>query len=150
MTVPDPTEVSAPWWQATREGRLLLQRCRACGGHQHYPRALCTACGGTDLEYVAASGRGIIYSHTTVHRAVSERGERGPAGLEPPYAVALVRLEEGPLLLSNVIGCEPAALRCDQPVRVAWRPLADGRRLPVFTPVERASKESSGGLSVER
>jgi hypothetical protein len=125
--LPLVTPETEPWWEATRAGRLLVQRCEACGHHQHYPRALCTRCHATRLGFVEASGRGTVYSFTVIHRAPA------PA-FTPPYVVALVRLAEGPVLLTHVVGCPPEAVRCDQPVRLAWEDLPDGRRLPVFTP----------------
>jgi uncharacterized OB-fold protein len=112
-----------PWWDGTREEKLLVQRCNACAHHQHYPRGICTSCGGADLGFVESSGRATVYSYTVVHRAPH------PA-FAPPYVVALVRLEEGPLLLTNIAGTND--VRCDMPVRVAWEPLEDGRKLPVF------------------
>jgi len=133
MTEPKPVAapdaVTAPWWEATAEGRLLVQRCSTCDHHQHYPRAICTACGSTDLGFIDASGRGTVYSHTTVRRAPH------PA-FTPPYVVAMVRLEEGPVLLTNIVGCPPEDVRCDLPVRVTWEDLPDGRKLPLFEPLE--------------
>lgn len=127
--VPLADEVSAPWWDATRDRTLVLQRCTACGRIQHYPRSLCTSCRGNSLEFVPASGRGTVYSHSTVHRSPH------PA-FDPPYVVALVRLEEGPVVLTNIVGCDPSEVHCDQQVRVEWEPLPDGRMLPTFTPAE--------------
>lgn len=124
--IADPDPVTQPWWDATREGRFLVQRCAACGHRQHYPRSICTACGGTDLTYDEASGRGTITSFTTVRRAPH------PA-FTPPYVVALVRLEEGPVLLTNIVGVAPDDVRCDMPVRLTWEDLPDGRKLPLFT-----------------
>lgn len=124
--ISDPDHCTLEWWNATREGRFLVQRCTSCGHRQHYPRNICTACGGTDLTYEEASGRATVYSHTTVRRAPH------PA-FTPPYVVALVRLEEGPLLLTNIVGEAPEAVRCDQPVRLVWEDLPDGRKLPMFT-----------------
>jgi uncharacterized protein len=112
------------WWDATREERFLVQRCVACGTRQHYPRNICTACGATELVYDQATGRATVYSHTLVRRAPH------PA-FTPPYVVALVRLEEGPLVLSNIVGVEQ--VRCDMPVRLVWEDLPDGRKLPLFT-----------------
>jgi uncharacterized OB-fold protein len=123
-------EVTAPWWEATREERLTVQRCLACGRLQHYPRALCTGCGGTDLDFTDVSGLGTVDSFTVVHRAPRP-------GLDVPYVVARVRLAEGPLLLTNLVDADPGSWRCDAPVKVAWRPLPDGRRLPVFTPADK-------------
>ena len=127
--VAPPDAVTAPWWDGTREGRLLVQRCRGCGHHQHYPRNICTACARLGPSLVETNGRGTIYSHTTVHRAPH------PA-FEPPYVVALVRLDEGPVLLTNIVGVDADDVRCDMPVRLVWEDLPDGRRLPMFTPTE--------------
>lgn len=119
--------VTEPWWNATREERFTVQRCNACGHHQHYPRALCAACHSTDLDFVDSSGRGIVYAYTVVQRSPH------PA-FEAPYVVALVRLDEGPVLMSNIVGCAPDDVRCDMPVTITWEDLPDGRRLPLFTP----------------
>jgi uncharacterized OB-fold protein len=124
--ISDPDHGTQAWWDATREERFLVQRCASCGHRQHYPRNLCTACGATDLTYDEAGGRGHIYSHTTVRRAPH------PA-FEPPYVVALVRLAEGPVVLSNIVGVEPEDVRCDMPVKLVWEDLPDGRKLPLFT-----------------
>ena len=128
--LPETNSDTEPWWAATREERLVLQHCRACAHLQHYPRSLCTRCASTDLDFVDASGRGKVYSHTAVFRAPS-------AETRVPYVVALVRLDEGPVLLTNVVDCPPDEVRCDMAVEVAWRPLRDGRNLPVFRPIRR-------------
>ena len=131
--LPPVDAVTAPWWDATREGVLLIQLCQACGRFQHYPRALCTGCGGTDLGWEQVAQYGVVDSFTVVHR--------GLPGFPAPYVVARVRL---PLpnrihLLTNLVdadGNTPAdldAIRCDQTVELSWRPLSDGRQLPVFT-----------------
>jgi uncharacterized OB-fold protein len=125
LTEPGPEW--ADWWEATRERRFLLQRCIDCGNHQHYPRSLCIRCGSADLTWDEAAGSGVVYSHTTVHRS--------PLPVPPtPYVVALVRLSEGPVLLTNIVGCEPADVRCDLPVVLAWEAVEDGRNLPLFRP----------------
>jgi uncharacterized OB-fold protein len=94
---------------------LSLLRCDACGRCQHYPRVLCIACGATDLSHVAASGRGTVDSFTVIH-------------VEPMRVLARVRLEEGPILLTHLVGVDRP--RCDQPVRLTWQ-----GDLPVFTEV---------------
>jgi uncharacterized OB-fold protein len=129
VEVPPPDEVTEGWWAATRQRRLVLQRCADCGRVQHPPRALCTACGGTDrLGWLDASGVGTVDSCTVVERAQS------PA-FTPPYVVARVRLAEGPVLLTNVVDLEPYRVRIGDQVRLLWRELPDGRALPVFGPV---------------
>lgn len=109
------------WWDAARQGRLLVQRCDACGHHQHHPRPFCLSCRRRDaLGFVEASGRGTLHAFTVVHRSPRD-------DLDAPYTVALVDLDEGVRLLTWFTGEDP---RCDLPVRVAFR---DG--LPVFEPV---------------
>jgi uncharacterized OB-fold protein len=127
-TLPAPSPLSAPYWQAAREGRLVIQRCEACGHVQFYPRSLCTRCAGERLGWSACSGRGRVKSFTVIRRAVS-------AAYEPdvPYVVALIELAEGPTLMSNVVGCPPEAVHIGAPVRVrfdAWTPEVT---VPVFT-----------------
>jgi uncharacterized OB-fold protein len=116
----DPIE---DWWDATREQRLVVQRCSSCGHHQHYPRHVCTACGTDVLTLVDVSGSGSVWSFTQVHRAPVP-------DVSTPYTIALVRLDEGPVLLTHVTQDDP---RCDERVHVHWRALDDGRHLPVFT-----------------
>lgn len=125
--IAEPDGVTQPWWDATKERRLVVQSCEGCGQLQHYPRPVCTSCGSTSLGFTSASGRGTVHSYTVVHRAPN------PA-MEPPYVVALVDLDEGVRMLTNVVGCDPSEVRCDMRVRVAWEPLDDGRSLPVFEP----------------
>lgn len=128
---------AAAWWDATRERRLLVQRCDSCGHRQHYPRMLCVVCGRTALSFIEASGRGTVYSFTVVHRAPS-------AGFSPPYVVALVRLEEGPVLLTTIVGCDPVRVVCDLSVELRWTRLEDGRHLPAFAPAATASASTIG------
>ena len=128
--LPETNSDTEPWWAATRERRLVVQHCRPCGHFQHYPRSLCTRCGSTDLEFVDASGRGSVYSFTAVHRPPTR-------AFKAPYVVALVRLEEGPTLLTHIVDSDPAEVRCEMAVEVTWAPLSDGRNLPMFRPVRR-------------
>jgi uncharacterized OB-fold protein len=125
--VPPPDEVTGPWWEATRRRELLVQTCSR-GHRQHPPRAVCTACGDTEgLGWSRASGRGTVDACTVVHRAPS------PV-FEPPYVVARIRLAEGPVLLSNVVTDDLEAVAIGDPVTLDWRPIPDGRALPVFVP----------------
>ena len=126
---PTLSEVAAPFWEATRSKEFVLQFCNSCGAAIHYPRALCPNCHGTDLEFRPASGRGRVYARTVLHRpgnpTMAER---------VPYVVALIELEEGVRMLSNVVGCEPQDVQIGMEVRVTWEDLSDGRALPLFEP----------------
>jgi uncharacterized protein len=123
--VGDPT--TAGFWRAAREHRLMVQRCRSCGGHQLYPRPLCLACNALDVELVEAAGRATVYSKTIIRIPVIPE-------LEPPYVVAIVELDEGPRLVTNLVGPEPGI---GDRVEVAWRERDQLPPLPVFRRLER-------------
>jgi hypothetical protein len=129
-----PVPVVQPWalpyWQAAREGRLVLQHCNACDRPIHYPRIACPHCGSDDLGWQPASGRGTIYSFTVVQ-------SNAPSAFiaDMPYVVAVVRLAEGVQMLSNIVQCDPDSLSCDQPVEVVFEALNDEFTLPKFRPV---------------
>lgn len=130
---------SGPFWEATRQGRLLVQWCTACDRGVFYPRVFCPHCGAATsaLEWRTASGR------ATVHAAVVEyRPEAAGAAFAggEPYCIALVDLEEGVRMLTNVVGCAPDDVRTDMAVTVTWEPLSDGRQLPLFRPAESATR----------
>ena len=111
-----------PFWQAAGDGVLLLPRCRACGRAHWYPRPFCPFCHSDRVEWERASGLGTVEAFTSVLRA------------RPAVIVAYVRLDEGPVLLTNLVECDLAALQIGDPVRVAFRPAPEGRMVPVFVP----------------
>ncbi|MCL3819621.1 Zn-ribbon domain-containing OB-fold protein [Aeromicrobium wangtongii] len=122
--VPPADDVTADWWDATREHRLTVQACTACDHVQHPPRAVCTACSSMDhLTLRDASGAGVVDASTVVHRAPRP-------DVEVPYTVARVRLAEGPILLTRLTGGNDWTI--GDAVAVGWVDLPDGRALPVF------------------
>jgi uncharacterized OB-fold protein len=123
---------SAPFWEATREGRLLVQWCITCDRAIFYPRSFCPyGDGGDTLEWRTASGRATVHA-VTVEQNPAATGATFSGG--EPYTVALVDLEEGVRMLTNVVGCPPDAVHPGMAVRVVWEPLSDGRQLPLFAP----------------
>jgi uncharacterized protein len=123
---------SGPYWEATREGRLLLQWCVACERAIFYPRALCPHCGTVGpLEWREAGGVGTVYAAGVEYKpeAVGATFSNGE-----PFCVALVELDEGVRMLTNIVGCRPEEVHCGMPVVVTWEPLSDGRQLALFTP----------------
>jgi uncharacterized OB-fold protein len=129
LVEPPVSEVTEPFWDATRDRRLLIQWCTECDAFVSYPREICPACLGSALEWRAASGAGEVYACTVEHRVTMP----GPWGDEP-YVVALVALTEGPRVMTNIVGCDPETVTVGMPVRVAWEELSDGRNLPLFEP----------------
>jgi uncharacterized OB-fold protein len=94
-----------------------------------YPRTACTTCMAEALRWTEVSGAGRVYAVSVHYRpGVAEMKER------VPYAVALVELDEGMRLLTNIVGCDPESVTVGQRVTVTWEALSDGRHLPVFTP----------------
>ncbi len=121
-----------PFWDAANAGRLVIQRCASCAKHIFYPRVVCPHCFSDQLEWVEASGKGTVYSYTVV-----ENNAPSAFLADMPYVVAIIRLEEGVQMLSNVIDCDPAGLACDMPVEVSLEKLNDEFTLPKFRPVRR-------------
>ncbi len=132
--VPSPDSDSQVYWDATREHRLLLQRCTACSAYRFYPRSICPECWSRDFTWEEVEGSGTIYSFTVVRRAPTPAF--APA---VPYVVALIDLDEGPRMLSNILGIDVDDVRIDMRVRVAWEDIGDGLALPVFLPAEDAT-----------
>lgn len=127
IPLPRPTELSRPHWDGCRQGVLRVQRCRACGAYVFIPRPACTRCQGQELEWVTSSGRGTVYSLTTVYRP--QRPE-----FQVPYTVAIVELEEGWHMLTNLVDCPVDQMRVGLPVEVTFRPMSDEITLPFFRP----------------
>jgi uncharacterized protein len=127
---PPVSDSSAPFWDATRERRLVIQWCTACNAPVWFPREFCPGCSGDALEWRPASGRGEVYAYTVEHRPSMPT----PFGDEP-YVVALVELVEGPRLMTNIVGCPADTVAVGMAVQVTWEGLSDGRNLPLFEPV---------------
>lgn len=127
--IPVPNEDSKRFWEGCNAGRLVLQQCRACGHVRFYPRVCCTECASTDTEWIAATGRGTVYSHTTVYRAPSAAFKA-----DVPYVLALVTLDEGPRMMTNIIGCAPDEVAIDMPVKVVFDRVSEDIAVPKFEP----------------
>jgi uncharacterized protein len=118
-----------PFWDATRDRRLVLPWCSGCDRAHWYPRVVCPHCLGDAIDWRPATGVGVVH-------AVSVQHKPGP-GRDPaagPYAVALVELPEGVRMMANIVGGEPDRAHVGMPVELTWHPLSDGRHLPQFRP----------------
>jgi uncharacterized OB-fold protein len=130
---PQPTPETQHFWDGTRAGELRLQRCNACGKVYFPPRPFCPACAGREVSVFAASGKARLYSYVIHHRPVP--------GFTPPYAIAVVELDEGPRMMTNIVDCEqtPEALVLDMPVEVVFEPQTDTITLPFFRPASTST-----------
>jgi uncharacterized OB-fold protein len=124
---PAVTELTRPWWDACREGRLLLPRCNDCGRHHFRPEVACMHCFSLNWDWVEATGRGTLYSYSEIHRAPVP-------GFRTPAVLAIVELEEGVAMLSNVVQCPPGALRIGMSLQVVFETLSGDITLPKFRP----------------
>jgi 3-oxo-4,17-pregnadiene-20-carboxyl-CoA hydratase alpha subunit len=124
---PALTQDNAWWFEACREHRLLIQRCRSCRRLRHPPQPMCPACQSLDWDTVAASGRGRVYSFVVNHYP------QVPA-FDYPLVVGLIELDEGTRLVSNIVGTDPAAVRVGMPVEVEFTDFDEELTLPQFHP----------------
>ncbi|WP_145011506.1 Zn-ribbon domain-containing OB-fold protein [Mycobacterium marseillense] len=129
---PDIQPETAAFWAATLDGTLLLQRCSDCGQALYYPRYLCADCHSTNLINFAATGRGVIYSYTITTRGILEYANAGS------YVLAMVELDEGPKMITNIIDCDPEGLSIGQRVEVVFCDTGEGGALPRFRPADAA------------
>jgi uncharacterized protein len=128
--IPEPTHETAEYWAGAARQQLMIQRCKMCGRHQFPPRMLCTACSSREVEWVRAQGLATVRSFTIVRRPVSEA-----FAADVPYIVALVVLDEGPTLMTNIIDCKLEDLRIGMQVRVCFEKRTVTVTLPQFTPI---------------
>jgi hypothetical protein len=131
--LPEATPETAEFWAGARRGELRLQRCRSCGKAYFFPRPFCPHCSSNDVEWFTASGRGRLYSYVINHRPPPNFKDYAP------YVIAVVELEEGPRMMTNIIGVDPAPenLPIDLPVEVTWEQQSDEITLPLFRPSGR-------------
>lgn len=115
------------FWRGAQEHKLLLQRCDGCGGLRHPPRPMCPHCNSLEWSAVEASGNGSVFSF------VVPQHPRFPF-MEYPYIVALIQLEEGTRIVSNIVGTTPERVSIGMPVTVTFEHFDDGLVLPQFMP----------------
>jgi uncharacterized OB-fold protein len=126
--LPMPTEESLPYWEGARQGELRAQRCKACGHLRWPPATHCPRCLSPDHEWTKLSGRGKVFSWIIVHKS------QHPAFWGDPFNVAIVELDEGPRLHSNLVEIEPGKIAIGMPVEVVFERQNDEITLPKFRP----------------
>jgi uncharacterized OB-fold protein len=137
MRVPQPDAFSEHYWAGASRGELLFQRCSACSRPQFYPRAHCAVCLAPDPEWQVATGLGTLYSFTVVRRTPNTDW-----AAETPYVFALVELDEGVRITTNIVGADPDDLRCGQRVTITFQE-RDGTAVPVAEPQQAADERSN-------
>ncbi len=123
IAAPAVTPDTQVFWEAAKQGTLLLKKCPKCEELHYYPRPHCPFCFHDQTEWVEAQGTGVIYTFSVTRRA------------EIPYAFAYVTLDEGVTMMTNIVDCDLDAIRIGQKVKVVFKPTIDGPPVPMFAPL---------------
>lgn len=125
--LPTPDFETQPFWDGCREAKFLIRHCNACGRDHFYPRPFCPTCWSDDVAWKEASGRGTLYTYSIVHV-----NDLPPFAERVPYVAAVVELDEGPRVMTNIEGLAFEDLRVDMPVVVDFKAISDDVTIPVF------------------
>ena len=125
--LPTPDFETQPFWDGCKDGKFLIKHCNACGRDHFYPRPFCPTCWSEDVAWKEASGRATLYTYSIVHV-----NDLPPFAERVPYVAAVVELDEGPRVMTNVEGVAFEDLRVDMPLVVEFKPISDDVTIPVF------------------
>ena len=130
--LPVPTPETKHFWEGTQAGELRLQRCDDCSNVYFPPRPLCPTCASRKVSMLKSAGMGKLYRYVINHRPAAR-------GFTPPYAIAMVELDEGPRMISNILDCPwtAEAVVLDMRLEVAFGKLDDKITRPQFRPAKR-------------
>lgn len=130
-TIADPvtSPETEPFWAAAAQGRFLVRHCTACDRAHWYPRSLCPLCASSATEWRAGSGRASVYTFSVMRRAGA------------PFVMAYVRLDEGPLMMTNIVDCDPDRVRIGDRVELVFRQSVGGFSVPFFRPAASAPSQ---------
>lgn len=128
--LPEINEINRPFWEAARDGQLMIQRCTECESTIYPPRAACPQC-FSDIEWFEAQGKGTVFTYSVVHRPSK------PEVFEEklPIISSVVELSEGPKILTNLLNCQPENVEIGMEVSVCFEEVSDGVILPQFEPI---------------
>jgi uncharacterized OB-fold protein len=127
IPLPVPSPFTKPFWEGCRRQELLVQKCQDCGLLTHVPQPACSHCLSPNLGWMQASGKGAVYSYTVVWRPQTP-------DFEVPYVVAIVDLDEGVQMMTNIVDVDPAEVHVGMRVEVEYRKMSDEITLPYFRP----------------
>ncbi|MFT6582852.1 MAG: putative OB-fold protein [Alphaproteobacteria bacterium] len=127
--LPRPYQDTAAYWAAAKDHKFIIQHCTECDEYQFYPRGVCSHCLSSALEWRDASGKAEVYSFSVNYRAPH------PGFADNlPFVLAIVDLEEGPRMMTNIVGCDPESVTIGMPVTVVFEDVTDEVTLPKFKP----------------
>jgi hypothetical protein len=120
---------SQPYWDALKDGKLLIKVCHSCGKHHSYPRPFCPHCWSDEVEWVEAGGGGTLYTHSMVYR-----NDLPPFGPQVPYLAAVVDLDEGPRVMTRIVDYGDTPIEIGMRLQMKTEVLTDDISMAVFTP----------------
>lgn len=127
--LPTTDGLTDAFWQAAKEGNLLVQRCQNCQRYQHYPRPHCVHCGSLSVDWHRSNGTGIVHTFTVIHR------NDAPGFVdELPYVFAIIELDEGVRMAGNIINVQPESVHIDMPVQATFVQATDELAIPLWEP----------------
>ena len=126
--LPQPNADTKAFWDGCKEHQLRFQKCHDCEHVRWPPSVICPLCYSRYTDWIVASGKGIIYTFAVYHHSYNKAFDN-----EIPYVTAIIELEEGPHILSNIVDCNPGELKCDMPVSVVWDDITEEFSLPKFS-----------------
>jgi len=121
---------SRPYWEGLAQSELRIQHCNACSKAVFYPRSICPYCHSDELSWIAASGKGAIYSYTVAHQGF------GPFAADVPFVIAIVELEEGARMMSRIVAAPDERIVVGAAVRVTFESVGEDLTLPYFRLIE--------------
>lgn len=129
--LPKPNPDTQPFWDSCKEHQLKFQKCQNCHQVRWPPSIICPVCYSNDTEWIVAGGKGKVYTYAIYHQAFHAAFKK-----DLPYVTAVIELDEGPHLVTNIVGCKPGEVQCDMPVEVVWDKVTPQFSLPKFKPVQ--------------
>jgi len=138
--LPKPNSDTKPFWEGCQRHQLRFQKCCHCDHIRWPPSVICPNCHSSDAVWIVASGKGMIYSYVVYHVAFHPAFKS-----DLPYVTAVVKLTEGPCILTNIVGCRPSEIKCDIPVMVVWDDSIQGFSIPKFKPINNPTLPGGAG-----
>ena len=130
LPLPFNDELSKPFWEGTKRHELLIQRCKRCSGYVWYPREVCTTCFSPDMEWTRMSGKGRLYTYTVIHQPANPVFRP-----DVPYIYAMIQLDEGPHMVSNLVECPVDEAHIDMPLEAVFDDVTPEWTLVKFKPI---------------
>jgi uncharacterized protein len=121
---------SQKYWDACHRHELQLQKCQDCNKFYFPPAPVCPKCFSTNVNWEKISGKGTVFTFTVVHRPPSPDMEA-----YVPYVISVIELDEGPKMVSNIVGCKYSDVKIGMKVEVFFEDVAETISLPMFKPV---------------